>query len=58
METQKKVVSIRDAYALKRGVLACEIPVSCVDVAAFVRALYEPEILAMIEQVQERTLDD
>lgn len=58
MNTQTKVVSLRDAYAVKRTVLPTEVPVACVDVAAFVRALYEPEIQAMIEAVQDQTLDD
>ena len=58
MNTQTKVIPIREAYAVKRVVLPTEIPVACQNVEAFIRALYEPEILAMIEAVQDQTLDD
>lgn len=44
--------------AMKRVVRPTEVPLAVQDVAAFVRALYEPEILAMIEAVQEETADD
>ena len=58
METLLKVVPFRESVTFKRVAVPTEVPVACVDVAAFVRSLYEPEILATIEAIQEDTLDD
>ena len=58
MDTQKKVVAIREGYALKRTVLPTEVPLACQNVEALIRSLYEPEILAAIEAIQDDTVDD
>ena len=57
MDAQRKVIPLAD-YPVKRVVVPTEIPAACVDVEAFVRSLYEPEILAAIEAVQDETHDD
>jgi len=58
MDTQKKVVAIREGYALKRTVLPTEVPLAFQNVEALIRSLYEPEILAAIEAIQDDTVDD
>ena len=52
-----QLIDLND-YSQKWVIKPTSIPAAVVDVAAFVRVLFEPVILEAIESVQEETCDE